>query len=57
MRILALLSLMVSIGGCIDQEEHLESNQIKCTFHHIESFYSKHVEDRPIDIWLPVGYE
>ena len=57
MRILAFLSLMISIGGCIVQEEHLESTQIKGTFHHIESFYSTYVEDRPVDIWLPDEYE
>ena len=27
------------------------------TFHHIESFGSDYVENRPIDIWLPHGYE
>ena len=57
MRILALLLLMVLIGGCLDKEEHLDSTQIKGTFHHIESFKSEHVEDRPVDIWLPDGYE
>ncbi len=57
MRVLALLLLMVLIGGCIDKEEHLDSTQIKGTFHHIESFKSEHVEDRPVDIWLPDGYE
>ena len=57
MRILALLLLIIFIGGCINKEEHLDSTQIKGTFHHIESFYSAHVEDRPVDIWLPDGYE
>ena len=27
------------------------------TFHHIESFSSDYVESRPVDIWLPHGYE
>ena len=57
MRFLASLSLMILIGGCTDKEKHLDSTQIKGTFHHIESFYSAHVEDRPVDIWLPDGYE
>ena len=35
----------------------MDSTQIKGTFHHIESFSSDYVENRPVDIWLPHGYE
>ena len=48
--------LFILICGCSNEDEVVTSSNIG-TFHHIESFSSDYVENRPIDIWLPHGYE
>lgn len=48
--------LFILICGCSNEDEVVTSSNIG-TFHHIESFSSDYVESRPIDIWLPHGYE
>ena len=48
---------MIFMGGCSPKETILVDNKQNGIFHHIQSFESEFVENRPVDIWLPDGYE
>ncbi len=48
---------MIFMGGCSPKETILADSKQDGIFHHIESFGSEFVENRPVDIWLPDGYE
>ena len=48
--------LFILICGCSYEDKVVTTSNIGI-FHHIESFSSDYVESRPIDIWLPHGYE
>ena len=53
--VFALLTIFV--GACSPKGTIMADNKNSGIFNHIESFKSEFVENRPVDIWLPNGYE
>ncbi len=56
-RFYAFTLLITLVGACSPKEKILSDNGNNGIYHHIESFKSELVENRPVDIWLPNGYE